>query len=465
VIADKEMREKFHMSITPLRFTGISTYSTDLQTILTRAVAIASLPIQLLQNQQADLIAKKQTLSSINGSLQSLESAVSNLGGLGGTKALSVTSSNTSRVTVTLNGAEQPASYTITDITSVAKPASENTLSGLATADSTAVDSGDDTLELVFGSDTYVLDLSSYGNHLNGVRDAINDLGIGLSATVLDTGEEPNPFYLSVSSITNGETTLKLRTESGNDATNILSANNQGTDTVFKLNGLTIQRSDKVITDVAEGIVFTIQDETEEGESVVLSLSSSRAILANALNSLVSAYNAVSDRLDAQVGENAGLLSGDYIIRQTRTTLQKIVGYHADGNVQSLVDLGIDVDKNGVMSFNSTKFYSLPTNLINSAFTFLGSSSTGFGQLSDSISQISDPISGFIRKQQDSYDSADTKISGTIATLSSRIEQMQLGLSEKLQKADALLSTLQAQQSALEGSLQSVNLATYGKKS
>ncbi|MBI3679636.1 MAG: hypothetical protein HY235_04505, partial [Acidobacteria bacterium] len=52
------------MSLSPLTFTGVSTFSQDFQTILDRASRIASLPIQALQNQQKDLIQQKLLLSN-----------------------------------------------------------------------------------------------------------------------------------------------------------------------------------------------------------------------------------------------------------------------------------------------------------------------------------------------------------------------------------------------------------------
>ena len=46
------------MSITPLTFTGVSTYSNDFQTILSRAVQIAQLPLKALQNRDTGLTAR-----------------------------------------------------------------------------------------------------------------------------------------------------------------------------------------------------------------------------------------------------------------------------------------------------------------------------------------------------------------------------------------------------------------------
>jgi len=451
------------VSITPLRFVGISTYSQDFQSILNRAVAIASLPIQQLQNQQSDLLTKKLLLGALNSDVTSLANAVAGLGTAGANKALSASSTNSNRVAVSLNGASVPASYIISEISSVAAAASENTASGYASAGATAVDVDND-LELVVGGNTYALDLTSHGNHLNGLAEAINALGLGLNATVLNTGSGPTPYYLSLTATSPGATTLELRTTAGAAGSNILTATNQGTNAVFKLNGLTLTRPDNVVTDAISGLTFTIVSKTSEGETVGLNLTSSRGSVAGALQTMVAAYNSVRTKLDQQIGERAGLLSGDHIIRQTKDLLRKLTGYEGTGTVKSLAALGVQLSKTGEMSFDASAFYGLSTDVFNAAFTFLGSAETGFGGQSKSLRQLSDPVTGFIKTQQNTYDAADQRMAGTIATLATRIDNMQQALSKQLQQADVLLSSLQNQQQLITASLESLQLLTFGKK-
>jgi flagellar hook-associated protein 2 len=450
-------------SITPLRFTGISTFSEDFQAIMNRAVQIAALPIKQLQNEQSGLITKKQSLTALNTNLQSLTAAVEKLGELGRTRSLTVTSSNTSRVTVVNNGVAGATSYAITDIESVAKAASETSLTGLATPDTTAVDADDDLVELVVGSETYALDLSGGANNLDGLRDAINESGADVTATVLNTGSN---YYLSVTANAPGATTLQVRRTAGDAGTNIVTATNQGANARFKLNGLQVEKSDNVITDVIPGLTFTIREETDEEETVNLIATSSRAGVSTALGDFVTAYNDTMSKLKLQIGENAGLLSGDFIVGQVSRVLRQVTGYQASsGTVTSLAALGIELDRQGVMSFDSTKLFSLGTSAVESAFDFLGTESTGFGGLSDKLAEISNPISGLIKTQQNTYDEADLRMQKQIDDLTARVERMQSSLSFKLQQADTLLAGLQSQQSQLEASLKSVSLALYGKQS
>ena len=451
-------------SITPLTFTGISKFSTDLGTILSRAVSIASLPVKQLQSQQSTLLTQKQLLTDLNSSVSSLATAISALADLGTNKAISATTSNASRVSVSTNGATQAATHTITEITSVAKAASETSASGYATADSTSV-SATGTLELAVGGTTYPITLDSAHNNLNGLRDAINQLGAGVTASVLNTGNGASPYYLSISSNTTGARALQVRTTDGDPATNILTATNSGANAVFKLDGIAVSRADNVIGNVIDGVTFTILNTTGVNESVVLTTASDRTQLVATLGNLVSSYNAVSAKVNAQIGKAAGVLSGHQAIRQVKDAQRAFTNYQGlpDSNVKALTDLGIELDANGAMTLNSDKFYSLSNADLSAAFDFLGSRSSGLGAMAAKFTDISDRTSGSIVTEQKQMDVADARMSKQVDDLKTRIDYMQKSLAAQLQAADALLASLDSQQSILTGSVQSMNLVMFGK--
>ncbi len=451
------------MSVTPLVFTGISQYSDDFQTILNRAVSIANIPIRQMQNEQADLLTKKQLLTDLSASAAQLGSAVAELGEIGETKSLSLTTSNANRVAVTNTGATVAGSYTISQITSVAKAASETTASGFATANATEV-STTGTMQLVIGSQKYTFTLAAGKNNPNGVRDAINDLQAGVSATVINTGTGATPFYLLLTATASGATTLQLRQTPDNAATNILTATNQGADAIFKLNGLDVQKPDNVITGVIPGVTLTIVSQTSEGETVTLNLASDRGRLATALDSLVTAYNAVATKVNAQIGTSAGLLSGDFLVRQVQADLRELTTYQGSGSIQGLADLGIELDDSGAMSFNSEILYSLSGADLAAAFTFLGSSTSGLGGISQKFTELTDPLTGLIKSQQDQYDSADQRLSEQVTAVADRVSILQTALARKLQATDALLASLASQQQMLDASIQGLNLVLYGRK-
>src|SRR2546430_2505541 len=171
---------------TPLTFTGISQYSSDLNTVLQRAVSIASLPLKRLQNDDADILSKKTALASLTASVGALGASIAALGSVAHSKAIEATSSDSSKVSVVYAGATSSATYTISDITSIAEAAAETSQSGYADSTATAV-SSTGTVKLVIGAVERTIVLTPATNNLVGLRDAINNLGVGVSATVLTT--------------------------------------------------------------------------------------------------------------------------------------------------------------------------------------------------------------------------------------------------------------------------------------
>ena len=455
-------------AVTPMSFTGVSQYATDFQNVLDRAVSIASIPLQLLENQQSDITSKQQSLTSLNSAVADLGQKVAALGTLASTQGLTASSSDSTKVSATATGATTPATYAITDISSVAEAASETSLTGYATSDSTAV-SANGTMSLVVGGNSYAIDVSK-NNSLTGLRDAINAAGAGVTAAILTTGTGDNPNYLSISADATGATTLQLIDDPNGTANNILTAANQGSNAEFKLNGVDVVRSTNTVNDLAPGITFNILGTTtdstgtdDSGETVNLTLSTDPSSLASALSDLVTSYNAVTSQTKAQTGTSGGLLTGDAMIRETQQAMRQLTGYEGTGDIKNLADLGIELDSSGQMSFNQNTFNALSDTQVAAAFQFLGSSTTGLGALASNFTQISDPVSGMIKTQEDQYTTTNQRLTDQISTLTDQINAMQTSLLQKLQSADALEAQLESQQTMLSSSIQALDYASYGE--
>src|SRR5207249_640983 len=159
----------------------------------------------------------------------------------------------------------------------------------------------------------------------------------------------------------------------------------------------------------------------------------------------------------------AGLLSGDFIVREAQNDLRQLTSYQGSGSIQNLSDLGIQLGTDGKITFDTSVFHSLSDSQTSSAFDFFGSASTGFGKFARKLEQITDPVSGLIKLQQDNYDQADKRIQSDINDLNDRISRLQASVSAQLQAADALQAKLTAQQLVLTAILQSLNFSSFGK--
>jgi flagellar hook-associated protein 2 len=189
----------------PQYFTGLSSYSSDFQSIIQRAVQIADIPVQSLQNEEATINAQDQALTALEPDVNAVGTDVTNLGTLASTQGLAASSSDSSVVSVVNTGASTSATYKVSDITSLASAASETSLQGYSSSQSV---SANGFVNLVVGSNTYQLNLTGSGqNNVSGLAQAINSANAGVTATILTAGSSQ---YLAVSANNSGATTLQL---------------------------------------------------------------------------------------------------------------------------------------------------------------------------------------------------------------------------------------------------------------
>lgn len=447
------------MGIAPIAFSGLSQYSADFKTILDRTVRIASFPLTALQNENADVLARKTQLGSLRSAVEAFAASFASLTQTAENRALAASSSNASVVSVTNTGAAAAATYTINSVTSLARAASERTASGY---DPTDTVSASGSVRLKVGSENYDLALAPDKNNLAGLRDAINNLNAGVSASILTTGAATDPNYLVVTANNLGATTLELREDPGGANTNLLTATNQGADAVFQFNGIEVRKQTNTINGLVGGLTFTLQ--AESPAAVTLSLATSRTTLSNALGDFVESYNGVREAVNAQIGENAGLLSGDFVVRDIQDALRAVTSYGGTGALRSLAELGVTFGSDGQAKFDTATFQSLSDTRVNDAFEFLGSASSGLGQFTGRFTQLTDPVTGLIEVQLNAYDQSDQRLQDQIGVLTERVTALQTSVNERLQAYDAVLAQLESQQAVVGASIESLRLALFGKR-
>ena len=452
------------MSITPITLTGISTYASDFQSILNRAVGIAQIPLTALENSDATVLQEKTDMGTLSGTVATLASSLQALGTLASTQALAASTSNPAVVAATATGATSAASYTINSITSLAAAASETSLHGYADSNSTPV-SATGTVKLTIGSKSYVLSLAN--NTLVGLQNQINGLNAGVTASILTTSGDN---YLSLTDNTTGATTLSLTddpttgTHTGAN-TPLLTAINQGTNAQFKLNGITVNQSSNTVNSVIPGVTLQLLDTTPSTAPVTVSLATDPTGVASDLQTFVTNFNALQTALAAQSGTAGGSLAGNDMVTGLEGVVNQLVSYNLpSGTVRSLADLGITFnDTTGQATFSQTTFDGLSSTQVADALKFIGSPTTGLAGFAAQFSQYSDPVTGLMTTEVAGYTQTDQDLQSQIGTLTTQINAMQKSLAQQLSAADAQVAQLQSQQNALTASLQGLSLVLYGQ--
>ena len=412
----------------PISSTGIAT-GIDTTAMINAILQQEGLPLQRLQARQTANNNRATALQAFQSGLTSLSSSLATLGSTSfNARTVTSTDSTNAYVSATATGAAV-GTYDLKVAQIATKGRISPTLVGgvpsnLAVLDplTTTIFSGASASFAVKGTDGVIktLTLGSSNNSLNGLRDAINALGtadpnvpgskgLGVVATVVNTGAGANPYQLvltakdtgtgttagvvTIADVTTGAPVNTIGITAGtvdNMATpTTLSggltsgAGNVAVDANFTINGIALTRKTNIVTDAADGVSFTLKQggqATATSFTVALDKSSITSAVQDALtkfNALVTTYKNASG-----VG---GPLANDPSVRsfltQVRASLSgSPAGLAATAPFTSTADLGIKTNRDGSLTLDVTAFQAALDKDPEAAkriFAFTGQSSNG----------------------------------------------------------------------------------------
>lgn len=435
-------------SSTTIPFNGTSTYSSDFQTVLNRAVQTASLPMQSAQQEVTTLQGQQSALTSLDTAFTTLQTDIQNINSAA-SGAPSAQVSNTSALTANVSSNALNGSYTI----QIDNPGSSTTTmssTGLTTVTdpTTGNISSATSFTLTVNNSSYTITPS--GTSLDSLATAINAAADGVQATIVNVGSTSSPDYrLALTSTELGADTIQLTAGSqpllttlSTGAEAAYTVNAGTTDTQSSAND--VMSNSSQIT-LAPGLTVNLLQQTTT--PVTITVSTSYSTLQSALSTFATDYNSAVSALSQQYGQNGGALSGQSIVYQLSSALNSIAqftGSSGSGSVNSLSDLGLSIDESGNLSFDASTFSAAN---ITDVQQFLGSTTTsGFLQSANSaLTSITDPTTGLLQTADDSIQTDITNENNYISAEQVRISNLQTSLTAQLSAADAAIAALQAQ--------------------
>lgn len=189
-------------------FTGTSAYSSELQNVISRAVAIATLPIDLLQSQQSGLSNQATELTTLGTDFAAVQSSVAAIQDALGGSGMQTSVSTPSVASVTAGDGAVAGAYSInvSDIGAYATSLSSQSWNAPANPSGHTT-----TYNLVIGSNSYSFTPSD--NSAATVASTINSLyGELVQATAVNVGSSANPDYrIAMQSNTLGPEDLEIQ--------------------------------------------------------------------------------------------------------------------------------------------------------------------------------------------------------------------------------------------------------------
>jgi flagellar hook-associated protein 2 len=254
------------------------------------------------------------------------------------TTAASVTSSNTastasSVVTATSSTAATPGTYTMT-------------VSSLAQAEKVASSPGDETTALGYTGSFTIGSSDGTAATINVTPSmTLGDISNAISAQAATTGvnatmiQSASGVYTMVLATADTGQTITATTTSGDDVltgigvtAGLASPLQPSKDAVFTLDGTSITRTSNTIDDVIPGVSLDLAGKTNGSDTLTLNIAQDDSGVTTAVNTFVTAYNALHDYLEAQNAVSStgavastAYLFGDSTLRSMDTQLQALI--------------------------------------------------------------------------------------------------------------------------------------------
>jgi flagellar hook-associated protein 2 len=430
-----------------LTFTGVSTYASQLQQVITHAVDVASLPLQQMQNELQEMDSQSSEMSTLNTDFAALQTAIQQLDSSMGASSYSATSSDSSLVGASVSAGAAEGTYTVdvSDPGSSSTSISDSSLPAVTDPDSTSISTSGSYTLTVNGTTTTITPAS---DTLSSLVEAINSASVGVQASAINTGGTTPQYQLVLRSTELGPDTIQLN-DGSQDLMDTLTT---GALATYDVNGLgdTIQSNSQTVT-LAPGLTVNLLQATPSGQPVTVTVSRDSTAASTAVSNFVSAYNTVQTELEKQVGQNGGALQGQSIVYQLFNSLSSIAVYSgSSGAVQSLADMGVSLSNTGQLTFDSSQFSSASVDALQN---FLGGVSTGgfLQAASNALNRVEDTTTGSLQIAITDLNKQITSQNSDITAENQKIATLQSNVTQQMTAADSLIASLQSQQSYLNG--------------
>lgn len=437
-------------------FSGQSQFAASLQQVITRAVGIASLPLQTDQVTLNSLDSRHTDLQDLDTDFANIQNSVGAIQTALSSSSLSSSVSDTT-VSATVGSNATPGSYSI-QVESLGSystalsnpgttPVSDPTSQGI---------SSDTSLTLnVNGTFTTITPAST---DLNDLATAINTQANGqVAATVVNVGSNSSPDYrLSLTSATLGSETIDLTDSSGND---LIAESNPGALASYEVAGQTTTlTSDSRTVTLAPGLTVNLLAGNTSGSPTTITVSNNPTAVASAFSTFAQNYNQAVSDLAQFHGTTGGSLEGDSIIGTLTNVLQQLSSYSNGSPASSLANFGITVDDTGVLSVDSATFTAAANSNFAGLVSTLGGTSTGgfLGAATNLLNGIEDPTQGALKIEENTAAGEITAQNTVISNEQTKIAQIQTNITAQMVTADAAIASLESQVSYVNGLFYSI---------
>ena len=218
-------------------------------------------------------------------------------------------------------------------------------------------------VKVTSGSASSTITINSTNNSLDGLRLAINNLGLDVKASFLNDGDDTVPVRLLISGNLTGATgavTMSYSKDSIYPVDEIsFTTTQEAKNASFSIDGVSISKSSNTVSDVISGAALKLQS----AGSGTISLSTDTDAITTKVSDFVDEYNEVSLFLNEQLSldtdtEQTGVLFGNFAVQNLQQILRSSISSKVTGITGAytyLSQIGISTKSDGTLILDTDK--------------------------------------------------------------------------------------------------------------
>jgi flagellar hook-associated protein 2 len=401
------------------------------------------------QNQLTTLKAQDTVLSSLGTDLSTLTTSLQALTDFDGVFSEKQGSSSDTNV-LTLSSATSTAisgSHTIV----------VNSLATTSSDVSSTVASASDTLSgtLTIQGKTFTVDSSD--NTLTTLSAAINAADIGVNANVITDSSGSRLSLVSATSGAAGQLsvtgTVSDTTAGSATAGATVSFSNvqQGADASLVVDGVPITSASNTVSNAIAGVTFVLTAPSAAGTDVQVEITNDNTDIETAMNSFVTAYNAVVGDINKQEGNdssgNPEPLYGSPVLSQLQSSLSTaLFSGAASGSINNITQLGLTVNDDGTLTLDTDTLDSVLNSNFSDVTGFLQNANS-FGQtISSALNTLgTEAPNGAIYLAQQQNSAQESALNTDITNENTLLATQKTTLTNELNTANQILQSIPSQ--------------------
>lgn len=427
----------------------------DYSSLITQLVNIRRQSITQLQTDKRGLEITNSAYSNLSSRVKDLISAADTLRTSTAFGSFKTTVSDSNAISASAGSGASYGSHSI--VVSTLAKSHKIAADGVA-ADTSAIAAGAGSFSFQVGAGAVQNVAVDATTTLAGLKDSINALNAGVTASVVNDGSGPNPYRLILTGTATGTTNGINITQ--NDTSLAFSTTLQAAqDATFNVDGMDFTRQTNSASDIIPGVSLDLYS-ADPARTLTVTVSRDTDSISDSVKKLVDAYNGINsyikmnNRYDADT-KKASPFFGDSVARSIADDLRRVFSSAVSGlpdTMNRLLHVGVSTDREGVMSLDTSKL----KNALNSDFDGVvslftkGSSTTGFAELiHETASSIDDYVDGRIKGRQDGLKKNMARIDQDIRQKETQLVSYEEQLRAQFTGLEGMLASLKGQSNAL----------------